>query len=57
MQENWIGKSTGAEILFKVKDSDENIEVFTTRHDTIFGASFIAISYNHPIHRKAGNKF
>lgn len=49
MQINWIGKSQGADIKFKVKDSDESIEIYTTRHDTIFGASFIAIAYNHPI--------
>jgi len=54
MQENWIGKSEGANIKFKIKDSDDYIEVFTTRHDTIFGASFIAIAYNHSIVGKLG---
>lgn len=52
MQENWIGKSHGADISFKVVDSEDCIDVFTTRHDTIFGASFVAISYNHPILQK-----
>jgi len=49
MQENWIGKSVGANIRFKVKNSDDSIEIFTTRADTLFGAGFIAISYNHDI--------
>lgn len=47
MQENWIGKSEGAIIKFKVKNSNETIEVFTTRPDTIFGASFLGISAHH----------
>lgn len=54
MQKNWIGKSDGAKILFPLKDSDEAIEVYTTRHDTIFGSSFIAISYDHPVVKKFG---
>lgn len=54
MQVNWLGKSTGADITFKMKGSDESIEVYTTRHDTIFGASFLAIAYNHPIVEKLG---
>src|SRR6056300_1443836 len=41
MQKNWIGKSVGCEIEFKLTESDEKIKVFTTRPDTIFGASFI----------------
>ena len=49
MQRNWIGKSEGAEVRFKLVNSDESITVFTTRHDTLFGASFIAVAYNHPI--------
>ena len=49
MQRNWIGKSTGAEIKFKIEDNNEVINVFTTRPDTIYGASFIALSINHPI--------
>ncbi len=48
MQKNWIGKSEGAIIKFKVLDSDESLEVYTTRPDTIFGVSFIGISPNHP---------
>jgi len=49
MQRNWIGKSIGAEIQFKIKQTQEDITVFTTRPDTIYGASFIALSINHPM--------
>ena len=49
MQKNWIGKSIGCEIEFKLTDSNEKIRVFTTRPDTIFGASFIALSIDHPL--------
>ena len=53
MQSNWIGKSFGAEISFKIKDSKniklDKINVFTTRPDTLFGASFCAISNDHPV--------
>lgn len=48
MQENWIGRSVGAEINFEVIESKTAITVFTTRPDTLFGASFLAISYGHP---------
>ena len=49
MQKNWIGKSFGCEITFNINSSCEKIEVFTTRPDTIFGASFIALSVDHPL--------
>ena len=49
MQKNWIGKSNGAEVDFKICDSEYKIRIFTTRPDTLFGCSFIAISPNHPI--------
>jgi len=49
MQQNWIGKSIGCEIDFKISNHKEKIKVFTTRPDTIFGASFIAISVDHPL--------
>jgi len=49
MQENWIGKSHGAEIKYQIKDSEEYLTAFTTRPDTIFGVSFVAISPNHKI--------
>ena len=49
MQKNWIGKSIGCEIKFEVIDTNKKINVFTTRPDTIFGASFLAVSVDHPI--------
>src|SRR5210317_1096576 len=49
MQRNWIGKSTGAEILFPISNSKQKLQIFTTRPDTIYGATFIAISVNHPL--------
>ena len=52
MQENWIGKSYGAYLYFPVKGRDDTLEVFTTRADTLFGASFCAISAQHPIARE-----
>ena len=52
MQKNWIGKSFGCEIDFKISESKEKIKIFTTRPDTIFGASFIALSVDHPLSKK-----
>lgn len=49
MQKNWIGKSIGAEIRFDVEDSDETIAVFTTRPDTLFGATFMCLAPEHPL--------
>ena len=49
MQRNWIGKSVGAEIKFKIKSNQGELSIYTTRPDTIFGASFIALSVNHPL--------
>lgn len=54
MQENWIGKSQGAKLRFPLQSNKlgidaKEIEVFTTRPDTLFGASFVAISANHPL--------
>ena len=51
MQKNWIGKSFGCEINFEIENSDEKINIFTTRPDTIFGASFIALSIDHPLNK------
>ena len=56
MQKNWIGKSIGAEIKFKILDSDDYLNIFTTRPDTIYGATFIAVSINHPIVNKILNQ-
>ncbi len=49
MQRNWIGKSIGAEIIFKTIKIKNELKIFTTRPDTIYGASFIALSINHPL--------
>ena len=49
MQRNWIGKSSGAEIKYQLENSDDFLTAFTTRPDTVFGVSFIAISPNHKI--------
>ena len=49
MQRNWIGKSVGATIYFDIKDFGEKLEVFTTRPDTLFGVTFMAIAPEHPL--------
>ncbi len=56
MQSNWIGKSTGAEIDFKIFNENKKITIFTTRPDTIFGATFIAISIEHELAINISNK-
>ena len=48
-QINWIGKSEGARVNFKIKDREENLEVFTTRPDTLFGATFMVIAPEHKL--------
>ena len=49
MQRNWIGRSEGTEVVYKLKGSDTPMPVFTTRVDTIFGATFMVISPEHPM--------
>ncbi len=49
MQKNWIGKSVGATARFKIEGIDEELEIFTTRPDTIFGTTFMAIAPEHPL--------
>ncbi len=51
-QINWIGKSTGAEVDFKIQNKDEVLRVFTTRPDTLFGATYMVVSPEHPIIEK-----
>jgi leucyl-tRNA synthetase len=52
MQENWIGKSFGTEMYFKVQGLEETIKVFTTRPDTIFGATYVVLAPEHPLVEK-----
>jgi leucyl-tRNA synthetase len=52
MQENWIGKSEGAYVTWKVAGSSDSIEVFTTRPDTLFGGTFLALSPHHKLTEK-----
>ncbi len=55
-QRNWIGKSTGAEVKFKIKDTDEELEIYTTRPDTIFGVTYMAIAPEHKLLDKLKDK-
>lgn len=54
MQANWIGRSEGAHMVFNLAGREDRLRVYTTRPDTIFGASFCAIAANHPIAIEAG---
>ena len=56
MQSNWIGKSVGAEINFELSDGSDKIKVFTTRPDTIYGATFLAISPEHSLSKNISKK-
>jgi leucyl-tRNA synthetase len=55
MQKNWIGKSQGAEVEFTLEGRDEIITVFTTRPDTLFGATFLVLAPEHPFARQLAN--
>ena len=55
MQKNWIGKSFGCELNFEIDNKKDFIKIFTTRPDTIFGASFIALSVDHPLSKTFNN--
>ena len=54
-QENWIGKSTGAFVNFKVKDTEEMLKIYTTRPDTLFGVTFMVMAPEHPLLDKYSN--
>ncbi len=51
-QQNWIGKSTGAFVNFKIKENDETLRVYTTRPDTLYGVTFMVIAPEHPMIQK-----
>lgn len=59
MQENWIGRSEGAILRFNVQETDDQIEVFTTRPDTVFGLSYMVLAPEHPLVEKliAGTEY
>ena len=54
-QQNWIGKSTGAFVDFKIKEQDEKLRIYTTRPDTLYGVTFMVIAPEHPIIQKYRN--
>ena len=56
LQKDWIGKSIGADVDFKVDGFDENIRVFTTRPDTLFGATYMVMAPEHPLVDKIASK-
>ena len=51
-QQNWIGKSTGAFVNFKIKEQDETLRIYTTRPDTLYGVTFMVIAPEHPVIEK-----
>ncbi len=55
-QRNWIGRSEGAEVKFQISNSDEYLEVYTTRPDTMFGATYMVVAPEHPIISKLADK-
>ena len=56
IQRNWIGKSVGASIIFKIKDSDKTFTVFTTRADTLYGATYCVLSPEHELVKQIASK-
>jgi len=53
MQRNWIGRSTGAEVSFGVEGSDDILDIFTTRPDTLMGVTYMAVAAGHPLAKRA----
>lgn len=56
MQRNWIGRSEGAKITFKIKDSNESFDVFTTRVDTLYGCTYCCLAPEHPLVKEIVSK-
>jgi len=56
MQRNWIGRSEGIELNFPIEHRDEHLTIFTTRPDTLFGVTYIAIAPEHPLEKEAAEK-
>lgn len=56
MQKNWIGKSTGLQISFPIEGMDKNLDVYTTRPDTLMGVTYVAIAADHPLAQAAANE-
>lgn len=56
MQRNWIGRSTGTKIYFQVKDSPKKLKIYTTRPDTLLGATFLAVAPDHPLAKEAAQQ-
>ncbi len=56
IQRNWIGRSEGAEVIFRVEELDTDVPVFTTRPDTLFGATFFVIAPEHPLVERIGTE-
>jgi leucyl-tRNA synthetase len=56
MQENWIGRSEGLRLTFQLEGRDGGLEIYTTRPDTLYGASFVAIAANHPLAQELAQK-
>jgi leucyl-tRNA synthetase len=59
MQRNWIGRSEGARITFRILDTEESVEVYTTRPDTVFGVTYLVLAPEHPLVEKltAGTEY
>lgn len=53
MQKNWIGRSEGVEICFDIKDDNSQLSVYTTRPDTLYGVTYVAVATQHPLAQKA----
>lgn len=56
MQRNWIGRSVGVELRFGIQDSDQMLEVYTTRPDTLMGVTYVAIAAQHPLAQQAAER-